>query len=151
MKKSLTLRERAVAHLARREHTRAELARKLAEHAESQEEIEAVLDDLARRKLISDERYAVARSETLARKFGAARVVRELRAKGVAAPRIEEISDELQASELDRAREVWKKRFGTPARTPAERAKQGRFLQGRGFSFDVIRRVIRGLEPDEDA
>jgi len=146
--KSLTLRERAVAHLARREHTRAELARKLAPHAESPEELQAVLDELARRKLLSDERFAVGRSETLARKFGAARVARELRDKGVADDALARISEGLRASELERAREVWRKRFGTPARNATERAKQGRFLQGRGFSFEVIRRVIRGVDEE---
>lgn len=146
MKRSLTLRERAIAHLARREHTRDELGRKLARHADSTEELHAVLDDLVRRKLISDERYAVTRSESLARKFGAARVVRELRNKGVAADAIERISGELKTTELERAREVWGKRFGAPAQSAAERAKQSRFLQSRGFSFDVIRHVVRGLD-----
>ena len=148
MGKSLTLRERAIAHLARREHTRAELARKLAPHAESPEEVQAVLDELARRKLISDERFAVTRGEALGRKFGTARVERELRDKGVAAEAVERISGDLKASELERAREVWRKRFGAPARTAAERAKQGRFLQGRGFSFEVIRRVVRGSDEE---
>jgi regulatory protein len=144
-----TLRERAVALLARREHTRAELARKLARHAESAEELQAALDDLARRRLLSDERYAAARGGALARKFGTVRVVRELRDKGVAAPALERIERELKASELDRAREVWKKRFGAPARTPADRARQARFLQARGFSFEVIRRVVRGSDEED--
>jgi len=148
VKKELSLRERAIAHLARREHTRAELARKLAPHAESPDEVQALLDDLARRKLISDERYASTRSEALAQKFGAARVVRELRDKGVAADSIERISGELKANELERAREVWRKRFGAAPQSAAERAKQGRFLQGRGFSFDVIRRVIGGSDDE---
>jgi regulatory protein len=148
VKNEPTLRERAIAHLARREHTRAELARKLASHADSPEELADLLDDLSRRKLISDERFAVTRSESLARKFGAARVVRELRGKGVADDAVERISGELKASELERAREVWKKRFGSPPRNAAERAKQGRFLQGRGFSFDVIQRVIRGQDDE---
>lgn len=148
MKKSLTLRERAIAHLARREHTRDELGRKLSRHAESPDELQAVLDDLVRRKLISDERYAVTRSESLARKFGGARVVRELRNKGVAADAVARISAELKSSELERAREVWRKRFGAPAQGAAERAKQSRFLQSRGFSFDVIRHVIRGLDDE---
>lgn len=148
MKKALTLRGRAVAYLARREYTRAELARKLASHAESPDEVQAVLDELARRKLISDERYASTRSEALAQKFGAARVVRELRVKGVAADSIERISEELKANELERAREVWRKRFGATPRNAAERAKQGRFLQGRGFSFEVIRRIIGGSDED---
>jgi regulatory protein len=146
VKSEPTLRERAIAHLARREYTRAELARKLASHADTPEELADLLDDLSRRKLVSDERFAVTRSESLARKFGAARVVRELRSKGVAGDAVERIAGELKASELERAREVWRKRFGSAPRNAAERAQQGRFLQGRGFSMDVIKRVIRGLD-----
>ncbi|MCC6609808.1 MAG: recombination regulator RecX [Burkholderiales bacterium] len=141
-----TLRERAIALLARREHSRAELARKLAHHAESDAEVEALLDELARRKLLSDGRYVSARSEVLARKFGAARVVRELRDKGIAAPALQSLERDLKASELDRARAVWQKRFGAPAGNAADRARQARFLQARGFSFEVIRRVVRGLD-----
>jgi regulatory protein len=141
-----TLRERAVALLARREHSRAELARKLARHAESEAEVAAALDELTRRKLLSDGRYAAARSETLARKFGAARVVRELRDKGVATPALETIERDLKASELERARAVWQKRFGAPAGNAADRARQARFLQARGFSFEVIRHILRELE-----
>jgi regulatory protein len=148
VKSEPTLRERAIAHLARREHTRAELARKLASHADSPKELADLLDDLSRRKLISDERFAVTRSESLARKFGAARVVRELRGKGVADDAVERISGELKASELERARAVWQKRFGAPARNAGERAKQGRFLQARGFSFEVIQRVLRGQDDE---
>jgi len=144
-----TLRERAVALLARREHSRAELARKLARHAESDAEVQAVLDELARRKLLSDGRYAAARSDALARKFGAARVVRELRDKGVAAPALETIERDLKASELERARAVWQKRFGAPAGNAADRARQARFLQARGFSFEVIRSVMRGLDDSD--
>lgn len=144
-----TLRERAVALLARREHSRAELARKLVRHAESDAEVEAVLDDLARRKLLSDGRYAAARSDSLARKFGAARVVRELRDKGVEAPALANIEHALKASELERARAVWQKRFGALASNAADRARQMRFLQARGFSFEVIRRVVRGLDDSD--
>jgi len=143
-----TLRERAVALLARREHSRAELARKLARHAESDADVQAVLDELARRKLLSDDRYAAARGEALARKFGAARVVRELRDKGVAPDALETVAHQLKGSELARAREVWQKRFGAPAGNAAERARQGRFLQARGFPYDVIRRVVRGLDDE---
>ena len=107
-----------------------------------------MLDDLARRKLVSDERFAVTRSESLAQKFGAVRVVRELRDKGVADDAIERISGELKASELERAREVWRKRFGAAPQSAAERAKQGRFLQGRGFSFEVVRRVVAGSDEE---
>jgi regulatory protein len=146
VKKDPTLRQRAVAFLARREHSRVELSRKLARFAEDPAEIEPLLDDLARRKLLSDERFADARAHSLAAKFGPARLEHELRAKGVAASAIARVAGAARVTEVDRARAAWRKRFGQAPADRAERAKQMRFLQGRGFSFDAIRRVIGGAE-----
>jgi regulatory protein len=146
VKKAPSLRERAIAHLAQREHSRAELARKLARHADDPAEIQPLLDELVRRKLLSDERYADARVNALARKFGATRIAWELRAKGVGDAAIAQATREVRGAELIAAREAWAKRFGREPHTAAERAKQIRFLQGRGFSFDTIRRVISGVD-----
>jgi regulatory protein len=148
VKRALSLRERAVAYLAQREHSRAELARKLAHHADDRDEIPPLLDELVRRKLLSDDRYAEARATALGRKFGATRIAWELRAKGVDNVAIAQATREVRATEVSRAREAWAKRFDHPPRGAAERAKQIRFLQGRGFSFDTIRRVVGG--PDEE-
>ena len=71
--------------LARREHSRAELARKLAPHAGSAQELQTLLDSLIEKKQLSDERYASERARWLARKYGPARIRHDLRAKGVAA------------------------------------------------------------------
>ena len=149
MKKELTLRERAVAMLARREHTRAELARKLAPHAGEDEDLEGLLDDLVRRKLLSDQRYAEARTTSLTRKFGVRRIEHELRQSGVSGEAAAAATASARATEVERAREAWRKRFKAPPVSRAERAKQMRFLQGRGFSYDAIRAVIAGA--DEDA
>jgi regulatory protein len=143
-----SLRGRAVAMLARRDHSRAELARKLAPHAESAAEVDALLDDLAACKLLSDERYAEARASSLARRFGASRIEHELRRQGVDHDTISGVVESARSTELDRAREAWRKRFGEPAQDAAGRAKQIRFLQSRGFPFDVIRKVVAGV-PDE--
>jgi len=147
---SVTLRERALRLLARREHARAELARKLAAHAESEEDIRELLDDLSERGLLSDERYVEARLNTRAARFGNARLAHELRTQGVAE---ELVSSALAASgeELQRARSVWQHRFGdAPApRDAAERARQARFLMNRGFSGETTRRVLRGDLEDE--
>ena len=70
MPRERSLRERALGFLARREHTRAELRRKLAPQAGSPGELDALLDDLVRRKLLSEERFAEARAHVLSRKFG---------------------------------------------------------------------------------
>ena len=143
-----TLRERAIAYLAQREHSHAELARKLARHADDPAEIPPLLDELVRRKLLSDERYAEVRANALARKFGATRIAWELRAKGVDDAAIARATREVRETELTRARETWARRFGRAPRSAAERAKQIRFLQGRGFSFDTIRRVVGGANEE---
>jgi regulatory protein len=146
--KPLSLRERAIRYLAQREHSRAELARKLARYASEADEIPPLLDELVRRKLLSDDRYAEARVHSLAPRFGAARIKHELRAKGVAKATIERVADAVRSTELERARVAWAKRFGTAGASAAERARQARFLAGRGFSHDVIRKIVRGLEED---
>lgn len=144
-----SLHSRAVAILARREYSRAELARKLAPHAESREQVDAVLDELAARKLLSDERYADVRTTVLARKFGASRIRHELRRQGVDNDTIARATESAQATEFQRAREAWEKKFGAPAADRAGREKQMRFLQSRGFSFDVIRKVVAGATDDD--
>lgn len=97
-----------------------------------------------RRKLLSDERYAEARINTLARKFGAARIEHELRRQGVSDTTVANALQATRDTELERARDAWRKRFDAPPRSPQERAKQMRFLHGRGFSGEVIRQVLRG-------
>src|SRR5262245_1027954 len=144
----LTLRERALRLLARREHSRSELARKLQPHVVPEDDLNALLDELARRKQLSDERYAESRANTLSRKFGAARIAQELRAKGLDKGLAEQAVAAARATEVERARAVWTKKFRVPAASREERAKQMRFLQSRGFSFDAIRAVIRSADED---
>ena len=148
MKKQPTLRERAMRLLARREHSRAELAGKLRTHVHPGEDLEELLEDLSRRRLLSDERYAESRAHALSRKYGAARIAHELRAKGLDKGLAEQTAKAARATEVERAREVWRRKFRVAPRTREERARQMRFLQSRGFSFDAIRAVVVG--PGED-
>ena len=148
MKKQVTLRERALRLLARREHSSAELRRKLAAHLTPEDDLEALLEDLLRRKLLSDERYAESRVHALSRRFGAARIAHELRAKGLDKGLADQASKAARATEVERAREVWRRKFRLAPRTREERAKQMRFLRSRGFTFDAIRAVVVG--PGED-
>jgi regulatory protein len=138
------LRQRAVSLLARREHTRAELARKLSPHGTS-EEIATVLNELARTGLQSDARFAESYVRSQAARLGAARLRQTLRTKGVATELIESGLIDLP-DEMERAREVWEKKFPAPPTDAREWAKQARFLQGRGFSSEVIRRLLRDIE-----
>jgi regulatory protein len=151
---SLSLKGRALRHLARREHSRAELERKLAPHAEDRpdasaaEQVRAALDDLAARGLLSDARTAESVLTTQGPRHGSRRLAQALRAKGLDPELVAATLRQARGSELERAREVWRRRFGVPPADAAERARQMRFLAGRGFDGDVIRRVIQGADDD---
>jgi regulatory protein len=138
------LKARALRHLARREHSRAELARKLAPFAESPAALDALLSELQAKKQLCDERYAEQRAHVLARKYGPARIRHDLQSRGVDADIIEGLA---APDELERAKEILARKFPVAAASRAERARRARFLQGRGFSSDVIHRLIlRGSE-----
>ena len=145
------LKARALRLLARREHTRAELARKLAPLAGSPAELEALLGMLEMRKQLSDERYAEARAHQLSRKFGALRVRRELVAKGVEPETAARFAADLEKADLERARSILARKYRVPPSAPKERARRARFLQSRGFSADVIRRSLALAATEEFA
>lgn len=134
------LKARALRYLVRREHSRAELARKLAPHAASPEAVEAALDLLSSKKQLSDERFAELRAHVLSRKFGAAKIRQDLKSKGIANEVIDRISS---GEELERARAILERKYRQPATTREELAKRMRFLQGRGFSYDVIHGLLK--------
>lgn len=136
---AVELRARALRLLARREHSRAELARKLAPRAESPEALGDLLDSLEHKKQLSDARYAEARVRQLSRKYGAARIRQDLKANGVGGDLIDGVSGE---GELERARAILDRKYRSPATTREERAKRMRFLQSRGFSFDIISELV---------
>lgn len=134
------LKARALRHLVRREHSRAELARKLAPYAESADAIAQVLDFLLSKNQQSDARYAEERVRVLSRKYGAARVRHNLKAKGIGDEILKRIPIE---GEFERARAILERKYRVPAASPQERARRARFLQGRGFSTEVILRLVR--------
>ncbi len=133
------LKARALRYLARREHSRAELARKLAPHAQSREALDALLDQLVSRKQLSDERFAEERARRLSRKYGSAKIRHDLRSKGIAEQIVERIG---RGDELARARAILSRKYRDAAATREERARRARFLQSRGFSMEVIARLL---------
>jgi regulatory protein len=135
----IELKVRALRYLARREHSRAELARKLAPHAESPAVLDLVLNELQRKRQLSDERYADARANWLSRKYGAAKIRHDLKAHGVAEAVIDRVSAE---GDYERAKAIIARKYRDAATTREDKAKRARFLQSRGFSYDVIRRLI---------
>jgi regulatory protein len=140
----LSLKARAVGYLSRREHSRVELARKLAPHAQSEEELSLLLDSLERENWLSDARFAQSVVHRRGTRYGVRRVMQELGGHQLDASMLSEAREQLQATELQRAKAVWKKRFDTPAEDAAARAKQMRFLLSRGFSPSVVSQVVRG-------
>ena len=133
------LRARALRLLARREHSRAELGRKLTPHAESQEALADLLSDLEARKHLSDERFASERVRQLARKYGVARIRQDLKARGVDPELVPGMGE---ADELERARAILARKYREPAGTREERARRMRFLQSRGFSSETIFKLL---------
>lgn len=139
------LRARALRLLARREHSRRELSRKLAAHAESGEALEQLLDALEAKKQLSDERFAAERTRVLSRKYGAVRIRQDLKARGVTEAAVPELSAE---DEKARARAILDRKYREPATTREERAKRMRFLQSRGFSTEIIFSLLSARDDD---
>ena len=131
----------AVGLLARREHSRAELARKLGQRGVPEELIAATLEALGERRLQSDTRYAETLvASRIGRGQGPVRIRRELAERGVSGAEIDAALEGAEADWFELARETRRRRFGAAA--PAEwneRARQSRFLEYRGFSGEQIR------------
>ena len=140
------LRQLALKLLARRDHSRAELARKLSAHG-SAEEIDPLLDQLQQSGLLSDARYAESVVRAQALRSGSARMRHLLRGKGVAGETIEAtLAAAGLPDEIERARAVWQRKFAEPPRDAREWARQARFLQARGFAAELIRRLLKERE-----
>ena len=116
-----------------------ELARKLAPHAESTAAVQEVLELLLSKKQLSEERFAEGRARVLSRKYGIAKIRHDLLSKGIAEDVIDRVSSE---GELERARAILERKYRQPATTREELAKRMRFLQGRGFSYEIIRSAL---------
>jgi regulatory protein len=140
-------------YLARREHSRGELRQKLQPYVQEDEDLEAVLDELEERNWLSDARAATQLVDAKRGRFGSQRIAHELRQRGIGDDLIAATLPELKASELESARDVWQRKFGKPPQDAVEKARQIRFLQSRGFSAEVILKVLKsaaGNPSDED-
>lgn len=143
MRESPSLESRALKLLSRREHSRAELQNKLSAHAETQFELDALLDSLQERGWLSEARFAQTIVNMRRARFGAARIAHELRQKGVNAELVDAHAIKLRETELEAVRNVWQKKFGKRPRNNEERGRQVRFLQNRGFASEVIFQLLR--------
>ncbi len=132
--------------LSLREHSRKELERKLAAYEETPGELAQALDFLQAKGFIDEQRVVESVVNRRAAKLGASRVRQELLAKGLPTEAVALAVDQLRSTELERGREVWRKKFGAPPADASERAKQVRFLLTRGFGAEVVRRLVSGAD-----
>lgn len=144
----LSLTARALRLLSTREHSRAELERKLSPFEDQPGALATVLDALQAKDFINESRVVESVLHRRSAKLGAQRIKQELQAKGLEPEAVAEAVARLRASELERAREVWRKKFGTQPSDATERGKQMRFLASRGFGGDTIHRVVSGGDED---
>ena len=166
-KQSLSLKARALRLLSMREYSRKGLAAKLQESAarmlklkpleEDTEDlvpaiplctqIEAVLDDFEARGWLSDQRFAEALVRRRSERFGTRKIQDELAQAGVDSSKTADLLRGLKETEYQRAYELWLHKFGALATEQKERARQYRFLASKGFSSDVVSKVVAG-RPD---
>ena len=139
------MRQRALEYLGKREYSYAELGQKLKTYLaedESFEDITAILDDFNKRGWLSDVRFTEQIVHARSQKFGSAKIANELREKGVSQDLIETAIEQVKENELDNAKEIWRKKFKAIPASRDEWARQARFLQSRGFGFDIIKKVL---------
>lgn len=138
-----TLKARAIRHLARREHSRAELRGKLASQTDDAQALDALLDELEAKSLLSDRRYSEVVVRASASRHGAARIARKLADAGVDGQISAPLLSRLKAHEPQLAFDLWSRRFGSLPGTQQEKARQFRFLLARGFGPQVVHGVWR--------
>lgn len=143
-----SLKARAIGLLSRREHSRNELRRKLAPHSEDPAQLDALLDELERGNWLSQERFAENLVHRQAPRHGLRRILQELRRHDLPEGTVAEAVEGLRATELERAREVWRKRFGTAPADAREHARQYRYMAARGFSGECLRHILADTGAD---
>jgi regulatory protein len=143
---TLSLKGRALRALAGRDYSRVELERKLISFETEPGQLAKALDDLQAKGFLDEQRAADSLAHRRSQKLGTARVVAEMKARGIEADAITQAAAELKVTELERAREVWRRKFGEVAVDAAGKSKQMRFLMARGFSGEVIRKAVVGAD-----
>jgi regulatory protein len=145
-----SLKARALRFLSMREHSRLELGRKLSKYAEEGDDVDALLDFLEKNNWLSQARFSESLIHRRGTRYGNSRIVAELQSHGVNGEALQELKSGLADTEVERACEVWRRKFGEVASDTEGRSKQMRFLMQRGFSQKAVRAAMRGTFPDDD-
>ena len=141
--KEVNLLTKAVALLSSREYSAHELRKKLAHYSDDSDKIEAVIQRLQKENWQSDQRFMDNFVSFRQGKWGNLKILQSLKTHQLSSESLNELKETLKETELSRALEVWEKKFhNQKAQTPKEKAKQIRFLSSRGFSSDVIRKIV---------
>ena len=141
---TISLKGRALRLLSGREHSRAELVKRLQLYEEAPGDLAKALDELEAKGFISEQRVIESVINRRQAKLGSARIRQELQGKGLDKDAVIDAVASLQATELERARDIWNRKFGEVATDAKSRGQQMRFFASRGFSGDVIRKVMAG-------
>lgn len=142
-KQTISLKARALKYLTAREHSRLELARKLTPHAQEGDNVEEVLDWLEQSNYLSQERFSESLIHRRASRFGSARIIAELSQHGIDDGTVSHLKKELAQSEHERALHILQRKYDQIPENAEMRAKYGRFLMQRGFSYSVANEVIK--------
>ncbi|UFQ99011.1 recombination regulator RecX [Pseudomonas wenzhouensis] len=144
----LAVRRAAMDLLARREHGRVELMRKLRKRGAPEALVEAALQRLAEEGLLSEARYLESFVAYKARAgYGPQRIREELGQRGLARGDIDQALRDSGIDWFEQLRETWQRKFAGRLPVDArERAQQGRFLAYRGYSLEMIGRLLRGCD-----
>ncbi|MEP6702589.1 MAG: recombination regulator RecX [Betaproteobacteria bacterium] len=139
----MTLRQQALRALARRDYSRAELARKLGPAAQTTAELDTLLDEFQASGWLSDERFAGGAARQRQGRFSQRYIVQDLKSRGVEGETARNAVDALEQDDHATALALWRQRFGEPATNQKEKARQVRFLQSRGFSLQIVFKVLK--------
>ena len=139
---TISVKGRALRLLSGREHSRAELEKRLKPYEETSGELAQALDELQAKGFISEQRVIESVINRRQAKLGAARIRQELQSKGLDKEAVIDAIASLQSTELARAREIWNRKFGEVAQDAKERGKQMRFFASRGFGGEDRKSVV---------
>ena len=139
-----SLEDVAIRLVARREHTRLELTKKLIVRGFERGDVDTLLNYFEEKGWLDERRYIDIFLRAKRCRYGSLKLIRELEVRGISRDLIEEVRPGIQSGELDAAQGVWQKRFGVQPKNSTELAKQIRFMQSRGFEQEVIKSVVNG-------
>lgn len=143
-KRQISLLARGIRFISQRDHSPAELRRKLKVYAETEAQIEAVLTQLEQRGWVNNERFTQNFVNRKAASLGAARIAQQLKTHDLPLETTQAALASLKDSELERCVALWQRKFAQVPLDAKDYAKQARFLQYRGFSGEIVRKVLKG-------